>query len=572
MDSILDKQRRYTNGLGYRQLRLMQCPSSVAAAGPSFRSKFLTQIRLIPLSITLLTISACGGGDGGGNNNVVTPGGNNSTTTTWVEGVFATSASFEDLCESPRSGASTQTGTPFPDILGSTLLENNWLRSWTDESYLWYTEVVDRDPTPFATNVYFDLLKTEATTGSGADKDQFHFTIDTASYEALSQSGVSAGYGFQITFLSSSAPYELAIAYTEPDSPAADAGIDRGARIVSIDGADAVNPATQAEVDILNAGLSPDTLGETHSFTVRDLGSSGTRTVNLTSASITSTPVQSVSAVDTASGKVGYILFNDHIATAELQLMQAIEQLAAEPVEDLILDLRYNGGGFLAIASEMAYMIAGAAATNGQVFEQLVFNDKNPTFDPITGELNDPIPFFDTAIGFSATSGSVLPTLDLPRVFILSSSNTCSASESIINSLQGIGVEVILIGDTTCGKPYGFYPADNCGTTYFSIQFQSENALGFSDYADGFSPQNVNSLGSVSLPGCGVADDFDHVLGDPNESILATALAYRETGSCAVSTKTVTDALDETSDALSTNSLVPKSIWLQNRIMDRTND
>ena len=61
---------------------------------------------------------------------------------------------------------------------------------------------------------------------------------------------------------------------------------------------------------------------------------------------------------------------------------------------------------------------------------------------------------------------------------MLTGDNTCSASESIINSLRGIGVEVIQIGLTTCGKPYGFYPQDNCGTTYFSIEFKGVNAQG----------------------------------------------------------------------------------------------
>ncbi len=67
-------------------------------------------------------------------------------------------------------------------------------------------------------------------------------------------------------------------------------------------------------------------------------------------------------------------------------------------------------------------------------------------------------------------------------MFVLTGPNTCSASESIINALQGVDVEVIQIGSTTCGKPYGFYPQDNCGTTYFSVEFKGVNAKGFGDY------------------------------------------------------------------------------------------
>jgi len=103
-----------------------------------------------------------------------------------------------------------------------------------------------------------------------------------------------------------------------------------------------------------------------------------------------------------------------------------------------------------------------------------------------------------------------------------------------MNGLQGVNVQVIQIGSTTCGKPYGFYPQDNCGTTYFSIQFQSENASGFGDYPDGFSPANSTRLTSAVLPGCSVADDFSHELGDPDEGRLSAALAYRAGGACTV--------------------------------------
>jgi carboxyl-terminal processing protease len=124
-----------------------------------------------------------------------------------------------------------------------------------------------------------------------------------------------------------------------------------------------------------------------------------------------------------------------------------------------------------------------------------------------------------------------LPELDLPRVFIITSGNTCSASESIINSLRGIGVEVIQIGSQTCGKPYGFYPQDNCGTTYFSIQFKGVNEKGFGEYSDGFVP-SASDNGMDLVKGCSLGDDLSHVLGDPTEKNLATALSYQATGSC----------------------------------------
>jgi carboxyl-terminal processing protease len=98
-------------------------------------------------------------------------------------------------------------------------------------------------------------------------------------------------------------------------------------------------------------------------------------------------------------------------------------------------------------------------------------------------------------------------------------------------------VQVIQIGTTTCGKPYGFYPQDNCGTTYFSIQFQGVNARSFGDYPDGFSPSSsmtASTGSSATLPGCSVNDDFTHQLGDQNESLLFVALGYRTSQTCSV--------------------------------------
>lgn len=100
-----------------------------------------------------------------------------------------------------------------------------------------------------------------------------------------------------------------------------------------------------------------------------------------------------------------------------------------------------------------------------------------------------------------------------------------------MNGLAGVGVQVIQIGSTTCGKPYGFYPQDNCGTTYFSIEFQGVNAKAFGDYPDGFTPGGSTP---ASFPGCPVNDDFTHALGDPNESLLYVATGYAQNAACAV--------------------------------------
>jgi hypothetical protein len=226
---------------------------------------------------------------------------------------------------------------------------------------------------------------------------------------------------------------------------------------------------------------------------------------------------------------VGYIQFNDHIATSEIPLRNAFSLLDNANVTDLILDIRYNGGGYLDIASEVAYMIANPTLTSGRTFEKIVFNDKNPSRNPVTGDSLTPTPFHSTTQGFagSGTGNQTLPTLGLNSVYIITGPGTCSASESIINSLRGVNVNVYLIGSTTCGKPYGFYPTDNCGTTYFTIQFRGENAANFGDYTDGFSPANTQGVRGTVVPGCSVADDFTHALGEPTEARIAAALSFR---------------------------------------------
>ena len=444
--------------------------------------------------------------------------------TRWVRGFFEDAATFKNLCQVPRPDS--------VDRRGTTLDENNWLRSWSNDTYLWYDEIEDRDPACCATPAYFDLLRTTAKTPSGRDRDRFHFTYDTAEWIALSQSGVSAGYGAQFVVLEGRPPRDIRVAYTEPNTPATvpRVALMRGTRILEVDGVDV---RAGNDVDTLNAGLFPDA-GETHEFLVQDPGGEP-RSVVMEAAVITQDPVQHIRLLSTATGPVGYLLFNDHIATAEAQLVDAMQSFQTAAITDLVLDLRYNGGGRLSIANRLAAMIAGAAA-QGQTFEELQFNDKHRAFNPVTGRRLEPYLFESTS-----SDGARLPMLDLERLFVLTGPRTCSASEAIVNGLRGIDLDVVLIGDTTCGKPYGFYATDNCGTTYFTIQIKGVNAKGFGDFTDGFSPANALGPKGTEVPGCAVFDDFDHQFGDPEEARLQAALQYRIDGECPAPSGRVAD-------------------------------
>jgi len=184
------------------------------------------------------------------------------------------------------------------------------------------------------------------------------------------------GYGFEVALLASYVPRKAVVAYVLPGTPAAAAGITRGAQVLAVDGVDLVYDGSQAGVDVLNAGLFPTAPGS-HSLTILDGGASQSRTLTLNAQALTLAPVQNVQVLPAPNQGVGYIQFNDHVGTAEQQLIDAVTQLKA---------------GASAICAGPALQRrrlprhrerAGLhgrrpAATAGQVFESLSFNDKNP--------------------------------------------------------------------------------------------------------------------------------------------------------------------------------------------------
>jgi carboxyl-terminal processing protease len=514
------------------------------------------------MAVSALVLASCGGGGGdaggSGSSGTGTGGGGHTTSAN----TLVASSTVAGHCAAPRSASILdENGAPYGDVQGSVLDEKTWVRSWIDETYLWYKDVqalsaATLNAGKYATAVdYFDALKSPLTTASGKPKDQFHFIYDTPTWVALSQSGTSYGYGFEIALIATSPPRQAVIAYTHPGTPAATNGIARGAEVVAVDGVDLVNDNTDAGIAKLNAGLFPDKAG-LHNITVRDLGATTTRVVAMTAAALSPSTVENVKTLPAPNQNVGYMQFNDHLATSEGQLVAAINQLKTSGVTDLVLDIRYNGGGYLDVAAELAYMIAGSAPTANKVFEQQVFNDKNP-FQLTAAQTVTP--FHATTLGWpnGAAAGQALPTLNLSRVYLLVGAGTCSASEAVANGLRGVGVQVNLIGATTCGKPYGFYPQDNCGTTYFSIQFQGVNQLGQGDYADGFAPT------------CSARDDFNHALGDPAEARLASALSYRANGVCDSSFARAQSASSSTASTASTEPALVRTPLRENRIYRR---
>ena len=479
-------------------------------ANPTIPRRPQSRAKQVAALVLAAALSACGGGGGSApvpNSDGIKP-----------------SAQSAQQCSATNPYASEALKT------GSLSVEKQWLRSYFDEAYLWYDEVasVDASAATFSDtadvyaslNNYFHALKTPALTASGARKDKFGFTYPTAQWKALSQSGLTPGYGFEPVFgslvVNADHPNRnIRIAYVEPGTEAAAKALRRGDQVVTVDGVSA-DTTTVAGVAVLNAAFFPDTLGMAHEWVFSRTGSADF-SVTLTTANVTKVPVLTRSVVSALDGKkVGYLVFNDHLAIAEAQLVEAVNYFNTQGIDDLVLDVRYNGGGYLYIASQLAYMIAGPARIQGRLFELLSYNNKRGA--------GSTTPFYN-----ASTGGAALPTLSLPRVYVLTQRDTCSASESIINGLRGVDVDVRLIGGTTCGKPYGFTAKDNCGISFFPIEFKGTNAKGFGDYPDGFVPAGA---GATGIAGCTVADDLTQPLGDSREAMLATALGYRSSGAC----------------------------------------
>lgn len=380
--------------------------------------------------------------------------------------------------------------------------EKSFVRAYLGENYYWYNEIPAINASLFGSAAdYFYNLLVRTPDANGLPKDQFSFVASVASADSF-ENGIVVSFGVDWT------PDGLPgsrVTQVVPGSPAARAGLARGGVLESIDfaftDADSWYPNRVARV----------------TFSYRNTPAAPPRTVVLDAEVLTIAPVPQFSVVNTTAGRtVGYVLFNDHSSAAQDQLISAIGVLRGSNVRDLVLDMRYNAGGFLYVAQSLASMVTGAANDN-KLFERLQFNNKRAA-DSAAFEFR-----FSSVVEYSegfASPGDPLPRLALPRVYVLTSAGTCSASESVVNGLRGVDVQVVLVGQSTCGKPYGFTRRDNCGLALFPIEFE------------GFNAKNTGGYTAGLVPACTVPDDVDHALGDVNEGQLAAALFHADNGVC----------------------------------------
>ena len=518
-------------------------------------------IKLLLASTTSgVFLAACGGGGGSSSSTPVsvtptTPVSTSPAIPTFTSNEFPDSSTLKSVCAVVRTDTDLD-GNPRDDTQGELLHELFWLRSFMDETYLFFDQVTDSDPNGFTSReAYFDERLTTVSTATGRLVDRFSFTSDTEAFEANSSGAPTFGYGAEFARIQTNVlPRDWRVSFTQEGSNAEAAGFTRGARILTIDGADFLNGTTDAEIDTIVEGLFPSEIGVEHVFGVR-LPDGTEVDIPVTSQSITIEPVNRVEIVQNGDESVGYIHYTTFSPfTGEAQLFDAFTELSEAGVDDLVLDFRYNGGGLLALAAQIGYMAAGPDS-EGEIFYLQEFNSRNPNVNPLSGASVQPIPFIPETIGFSLDAGDDLPSLDLPRVFVLTTEQSCSASEAVMNGLIGIGVEVIQIGSRTCGKPTGQIPVENCGITYVPLHFRGVNAAGFGDYDDGFAPQQMTGSTGTVMAGCPMDDDFSAPLGDPNEAMLSAALTYASTGSCPTEEAVAVSSSKDVNGALGSKSI-----------------
>jgi C-terminal processing protease CtpA/Prc len=324
--------------------------------------------------------------------------------------------------------------------------------------------------------------------------DRWSFVADYDAFNAEMQ-GTFVGHGFRIG-LDVDSVARIAMIYK--NSQLYFSGVRRGWIVKKINGTD-VAPLLAHDMPAYYALIGPSTSDITNTFLFQKPDGSEV-TISATKSSFT---INSVLLYDTlllSTGDVaGHLVFESFIEPSEKELETAFSYFKTKGAKELILDLRYNSGGYLYIAQELASYIAGNGYTSTN-FGTLQYNDKYQSVN--------------RSYKFITTNSP----LALSRIVVITTRSTASASEVVMNSLKPF-TTIVSIGDTTNGKPVGMN-AFPCAEKYiFSpITFKIINSLSQGDYFDGFAPQII------------ATDDITHDFDDNNEKCLKEAIQYLETG------------------------------------------
>jgi C-terminal peptidase prc len=384
--------------------------------------------------------------------------------------------------------SSTSPTTPVADGECSTLGQVTFVRDTMQDIYYWYQQLPDPDPASFdSPEAYLEAVRYRP-----LDSSFSYINTQEASDAFFSESQF---IGIGVSFRQTSAT-EVRIGQVFPGGPAADAGMARGDFLVSV-GGQAVDELLRTTG--VSAAFGPDEEGFAVTVVWRTPGEAQ-QEATLVKRKVTIPTVSAVETFRVRGSRVGYIFFRNFVTPSRAALNDAFAQLNADGVNDLILDLRYNGGGLVDIAQHLGGLIGGSG-TAGQVFLEFQHNDKNTSFN--------------TQLLFEDKPNA----LDLPRLVVITTGSSASASEGVINGLRPF-MNVTVVGERTFGKPVGQYGFEFCVKVLFPVSFATVNALGEADFFEGFPAD------------CAAPDDLDHAIADPDEASLAEALYFLRNGRC----------------------------------------
>ena len=336
----------------------------------------------------------------------------------------------------------------------------------------------------------------------------------TTSNRSIGSTNYSYGMEYSVTKVNDTA-YYAHVLYTVVDSPAEEAGLQRGDWVMSFNGV----PLTKQNYTALLGGSAAEIVVGRYDAEQKQVVAVDDNPRHLSEArSIDDNPVYCVKVFDVNATRVGYLAYNHFTPGAAYSatvqgsatnydddIRQASTQLAAAGIDELVLDLRYNNGGYVSCAQLLATLLAPASAL-GQPMATLEYNAH---FQPVE-------------ILLDASRIGQGTNLDLKRLFVLTTGETASASEMVMNCLKPY-MDVVQIGTTTVGKNMGARSFDNVEqmVSITPMICKIYNALGESDYDKGFSPTNTALIVDENKF---LANFFP--LGTPDEALLSTALSY----------------------------------------------
>ena len=414
------------------------------------------------------------------------------------------------------SGGSTSV-SPTPTSSSSSAActleaRQNWAAGVLQEWYL-FPETLPASLVPSGQSTVQAFIDALTATARSQGRDRF-FTYLTSIREedAYYNSGSTAGFGLRLS--TDAAQRRAFIAESFEGAPATTAGIERGDEILAIG---EVPGSLRLVSDIIaaegtggvSAALGPSTTGVTR--TVRLRGPGGTREVTITKADYALQPVSSrygARIIEEGGRRVGYLNLRTFISTADSQLRTAFDQFRAAGVSELIVDLRYNGGGLVSTAYLLNDLL-GRARFSSEVQSRVIYRAEKSSRN-------------ETRF-FQAQPQSVAPM----KVAFIGTGATASASELVINAqIPYLGQNMALIGGNTFGKPVGQIAIDRpaCDDRLRVVAFSTKNAASSDAYFNGLAATVPNS--------CAATDDVAFPLGDPREASIARALDFLAGRTC----------------------------------------